>query len=157
MKKYLPIVNLVLLIIIFCYCFYIFSNVSILSAEIETIKNGTSIQSQIGMDWIIGLIDSNFSTIITFVTVLFSMLGLITFVGIREQFKFSIERLEKRFKKQRDESIVHIKRLESIEGVNEGAKLLLFFFLRAVCGVVLDCFYIFIVRTALTFVSGDVS
>lgn len=116
MKKYLPIVNLVLLIIIFCYCFYIFSKVSVLSAEIETVKNSTSVQSQVGMDWILGLIDSNFSTVITFVTVLFSMLGLITFVGIREQFKFSIERLEKRFKKQRDESIVHIKRLESIEG-----------------------------------------
>tara|TARA_R110002049_G_scaffold22820_2_gene81245 strand:- start:245 stop:865 length:621 start_codon:yes stop_codon:yes gene_type:complete len=82
----------------------------------ESINNGQIIPNQVGMDWIIGLIDSNFGTTITFITVLFSMLGLITFVGIREQFKFSIERLEERFKEQRDESIIHIKRIESIEG-----------------------------------------
>ncbi|QXP58686.1 hypothetical protein [Olleya sp. HaHaR_3_96] len=118
MKKYLPIINLVLLLSLFCFTLYIWHrfNLSSFSRETEFSKNGTGIEHNIGMDWIIGLINSNFSTVITFVTVLFSMLGIITFVGIREKFRFTIERLEERFKEQRDESIIHINNIKSLEG-----------------------------------------
>jgi len=68
------------------------------------------------MDWVIGLIDSNFSTVITFVTVLFTIFGIVTFLGIKEGFNLSISSLNKRMDDQMTEWDIHKNYIKSIEG-----------------------------------------
>tara|TARA_R110002096_G_C14548981_1_gene719082 strand:+ start:314 stop:943 length:630 start_codon:yes stop_codon:yes gene_type:complete len=79
-------------------------------------QNSNLVKSQVGMDWVIGLIDSNFSTVITFVTVLFSFFAVLTFLGVKETFNFSISSLNKRMDDQMTEWNVHKNYIKNVEG-----------------------------------------
>lgn len=115
MKKYLPVISLISSLVAISIGLYIWHRLNLALLEIES-HNCNLVESQVGMDWIVGIMNSNFGILITFVTVLFGMFSIITFVSISEKSKLSIRKLTKRFEKERDESVVHKNYIKSIEG-----------------------------------------
>lgn len=104
MKKYITTISLTLnaiLVVIFFFfynSFKIGNDLSDVKSVISTEHN--PIANDVALNVIFGKIDSNFNLILTTITVLFGLFVFITFVGIKEEFKFRLSTLRKSFGKQ---------------------------------------------------------
>lgn len=116
MKKYLPFINFILLIVLIGFCCYIFNSVNLLRARLELSPEGQSVLDNIGVDFILGKIDSNFNLVLTTITVLFGLFALLTFFGVKEQFGFQLRAIKKKSRVQERAWAKHKKDIKSLKG-----------------------------------------
>lgn len=104
MKKYITTISLVLNIVLVILFFFFYNSFKIgndlsdVKSNISTEHN--SITNDVALNVIFGKIDSNFNLILTTITVLFGLFVFLTFVGIKEEFKFRLSTLRKSFREQ---------------------------------------------------------
>lgn len=118
MKKYLPFVNLVLLILLIGFCCYLFKSVNHLNTQLEIVLSAESqsVVDNIGVDFILGKVDSNFNLILTTITILFGFFIFITFIGVKEHFRFQLLAINKRIKNSEASWAEHKKEIKSLKG-----------------------------------------
>jgi hypothetical protein len=104
MKKYITTISLVLNIVLVVIFFFFYNSFKLLSeannVNLNVLSESKSITNDATLSIIFGKIDSNFNLVLTTITVLFGLFVFLTFVGIKEEFKFRLSTLRKSFRKQ---------------------------------------------------------
>lgn len=113
--KFLPKINLILLIAFVSVVFYLINKVNHLSNLISDIPSSDKAVSQEIVGIIFGKVDSNFNLVLTTITIVFGLFALLTFVGVKEGFRSTIKKIEKRIDKQETAWTEHINRINEIE------------------------------------------
>lgn len=118
MKRYLPFINFVLLTILIVFCFYLFKSVNHLRTDFELMLSAESqsVVDNIGVDFILGKIDSNFNLVLAIVGILFILFNILTYVSIKEGFKFEVSLFNRRISKTERKWDEHKKDIESLKG-----------------------------------------
>lgn len=104
MKKFITTISLVLNIILVVLFFFFYNSFKV-SNDLRDVKSVVSsehnpISNDVALNVIFGKIDSNFNLILTTITILFGLFVFLTFVGIKEEFKFRLSMFRKSFRKQ---------------------------------------------------------
>lgn len=118
MKRYLPFINFILLTILIVFCCYLFKSVNHLRTDFELrlSAESQSIVDNIGVDFILGKIDSNFNLILTTITILFGLFAFLTFFGVKEQFGFQLRSMKNKSRIQERAWAKHKKDIKSLKG-----------------------------------------
>lgn len=111
MKNYLYILSLFLNIVLIILLF-LFHNSSKVVDECNDVYSSMTSQNNltsndVAFDIIFGKIDSNFNLLLTTITVLFGLFALLTFFGVKEQFKFQLSSMKNEIKRLKSDWAEH--------------------------------------------------
>jgi hypothetical protein len=120
MKKFITTISLVLNIIL-VVLFFFFYNSFKLGNDLSDVKSSIStehnpITNDVALNIIFGKIDSNFNLVLTTITVLFGLFAFLTFIGVKEQFRFQLRALKKKSRIQEGRWTEHSIELLNLKG-----------------------------------------
>lgn len=108
-------INFVLLFIFIILVLYLINEIVYLSNIVSEVSNSHKTVNDNVITILFEKLDSNFNLVLTTITVVFGLFAFLTFIGVKEGFRSTIRKVEKRIERQETAWAEHMKRINEIE------------------------------------------